>query len=356
MAELYLPAIVFILESHKFEELTLEYIVIVLEDLYIDLDLIPVLFSDEEDLPASFHGFKGKKLNAEGWILDTEGISGQADIQLPVTIDSPVSFYHSSMLLKQNKGIFQGGKATSRFLDDMGHVSKHFLIIYSLFYDLCGKELLISYLSVDQSDKIKNEKLYNDLVSNGFIYPDSMAAPVFPDISKVSASELSTDDSILIDRIANDIADNSRACKLTIFEKIAYIYRKLELYDKEALYLLRTIELLINTGKTEEAGCFFERLADLQRSAGLKTEKIELRQNICFLRAAIYDNKDDFATDVYLRLSSIEMNDPVLDSEKKIACSDYLYAMYKYKKGLDIAKLALIDIQDSDDTFLKTRV
>ncbi len=356
MAELYLPAIVFIPGSHLFEELTLEYIAIVLEDLYLDLDLIPVLFSNEEDLPASFHGFQGKKLGPEGWILDSEEESDQGDKQLPLSIDSPVSFYHASMLLKHNKGVFPGIKATHRFLDNMGHTSKHFLMIYSLFYDLCGKELLISYLSTDQSDKLKNEKLYSDLVLNGFIYPDSLSAPVFSEINQIVATEVCTDDLQLIDRITNDIESDFKGCKLAVFEKIAYIYRKLELNDKEALYLLKTIELLIDSGKTEKAGFFFKRITDLQRSAELVNSKVELRQNIYFLKAAIYDNKDDFAADVFLRLSSIELNDPVLDSERKIACSDYLYAMYKYKKGLDLAKLALLDIQDSDDTHLKTRV
>lgn len=356
MAELYLPAIVFIPGSHMFEELTLEYIAIVLEDLYIDLDLIPVLFSNEEDLPASFHGFQSKKISFKGWILDKSEETDQRNNQLPLTIDSPVSFFHSSMLLKHNKGVFPGIEATHRLLDDMGHTSKHFLMIYSLFYDLCGKELLISYLSIDQSDKLKNEKLYNELVFNGFICPDNLSAPVFSEINQVAATEVCSDDLLLIDRITNDIEDNFKGCKLAVFEKIAYIYRKLELFDKETLYLLKTIELLIDSGKTEKTGIFFGRIADSQRSTGIKTSKVELRQNICFLKGAIYDNKDEFATDVYLRLCSVEMNEPALDSERKIACSDYLYAMFKYKKGLDLAKLALLDIQDSDDTHLKTRV
>ncbi|MCK5201730.1 MAG: hypothetical protein KAR21_25425, partial [Spirochaetales bacterium] len=339
MAELYLPAVVFILDFHMFDELTLEYIAVVLEDLYLDLNLIPVLFSNEEDLPASFHGFQGKKLGSEGWILDKGEETDQWDNQLPLTIDSPVSFYHSSMLLQQKKGVFSGIEATHRFLNDMGHASKHFLMIYSLFYDLCTKEQLISYLSVDQSDKIKNEKLYNDLISNGFIYPDN-SAPVFAGINQVVAIEVCSDDLLLIDRITKDIEVNFKGCKLAVFEKIVYIYRKLELYDKEALYLLKTIELLIDSGKTKKTGLFFERISDLQRSAGMKKGKVELRQNICFLKAAIYDNKDNFAADVYLRLGSMEMNDPVLDSERKIACSNYFYAMFKYKKGLDLAKLA----------------
>ncbi len=347
MAELYLPAIVFILGSHRFEELTLQYIAIVMEDLYLDLDLIPVLFSEDEDLPALFHGFKGSKLKLEGWILDTQTL---------IRIDSPVSFYHSSMLLKHGRGAYQGAEATDIFIKDLGHTSKHFLILFTLFYDLCGKDNLISYLSVDQSDKLKNEKLYNDLVANGFIYPDSMAEPVFPEIKRVLNYEISSEDKVLINRIITGIVDKSKVCKLTIFEKISYIYRKLELHEEEAFYLLKTIELLIDTGKTDKAGLFFERIAEILRIDRLDKNKIELKQNICFLKAAIYDNKDDFAADVYLRLCNMEMADPVLNSERRVACSDYLYAMYKYKKGLDIAKLALIDIQDSDDTHLKTRV
>lgn len=347
MAELFLPAIVFILGSHRFEELTLQYIAIVMEDLYRDLDLIPVLFSKDEDLPALFHGFKGNKLESEGWVLNTQPL---------IRMDSPVSFYHSSMLLKNSRGVFQGAEATDIFIKELGHTSKHFLVLFTLFYDLCGKENLITYLSADQFDKLKNEKLYNDLVANGFIYPDSMAEPVFPEIKQVLHYKVSSEDKVLIDRIITNIIDKTKGCKLTIFEKISYIYRKLKLHEKEAIYLLKTIELLIDTGKTEKTGLFFERIADLFRIDGLDKNEIELKQHICFLKAAIYDNKDDFAADVYLRLCNMKMTDPVPESERRITCSDYLYAKYEYKKGLDIAKLALLDIQDSDDTHLKTRV
>ena len=356
MAELYLPAIVFIHDTHKFDELTLEYLAVALEDLYMDLNLIPLLFSNKEDIPASFNGIQGKKLKSEGWVPDGEVGPVKRDNKLPTSVDSPVSFFHAAMLFKDNNELYSGLEATYKFLDNMGPASKHFLMIYSLFYDLCEKDLLISYLSIDQSDKLKNEKIYNDLVSNGFVNPDNLAAPVFSEINHIIASEVSADDLILTDKIINDIGNNFTGCKLAVFEKIAHIYQKLKLYDKEALYLLKTIELLIDSGKTEKAGLFFKRIADLQSITGLKNNTVELRQNICFLRAAIYDNKDDFAADVFLRLSSMEIDNPILDSERKIACSDYLYAMYKYKKGLDLAKLALLDSQDSDDTDLKARV
>jgi len=54
MKDLLLPPIIFILNPDEFEDITLNYIASILEDFYPDMDLIPVLFSKEEDIPVFF--------------------------------------------------------------------------------------------------------------------------------------------------------------------------------------------------------------------------------------------------------------------------------------------------------------
>ncbi len=347
MAELFMPAMVFILDSQNFDDLSLKYISVVLEDLYSELDLVTVMFSEDEDMPASFFGFQGKKVELKTWNIDEDGSD---------PVDSPVSYYHAKMLQKMGKGSFNGSKATKNVLNNLGHKAKHFLIIYTLIYDLCGKDEIITYLSVDQSDKYKNENLYNELVLSGLIYPDKKAFPIFNDIRKILNYKFNSEDEILINRIIDAVLEQTMTYEVTVFEKIANIFRQLENHSKEALFLLKVVNHLIINGKTEIAGPFFERISVILRSDPLEKSKIELRQNVYFLKAAIFDNKDDFASDVYLRLSKMEIDDPVLNSEKNIVCSEYLFAMYKYKKSLNMAKSALIDVQDSEDFQLKTLV
>ena len=336
MEELFLPPMVFILDSHNFNELTLKYIAIILEDLYEELNLSTVMFSENEDIPAAFYSFPGKKVKSESW--------------------APVSYYHSKILEKMDKGLFNGTEATQKVIDTLGHNSKHFLLIYTLFYDLCGKDEIISYLSVDQSDKYKNENLYKELVLSGLIYPDINAFPVFINLKNFITYKFNSEDEILIDKIINSVVSRSTINDITVFEKIADIYRYLKNYSKEGMFLLDVINQLIISGKTKAAGSFFERVSVILRLNPVEKIKIELLQNIYFLRSAIFDNKDEFASDLYLRLSSMEIDDSVLNAERKIICSEYLFSMYKYKKSLDIAKSALIDIQDSDALKLKTRV
>ena len=347
MTELLMPAMVFILDSHDFNDLTLKYIATVLEDLYLDMDLITVMFSEDEDMPASFYGFQGKKVELDTWNLNDEG---------SLSADSPVSFYHSKLLQKMEDGLLNGSDATNRIVTQISHNSKRFLIIYTLFYDLCGKDEIISYLSVDQSDKYKNENLYNELVSRGFIYPGSNAFPIFPNIKKILAYEFSSEDEVIVDKIINAVITRSMFHEIIIYEKIANIYGLIGNYLKEANFLFNVINLLIITGKTITVGEYFERVAILLRRDILGKNKIELRQNIYFLKVALFENKDDFASDVYARLCKVECDDVLLNSERLIVCSEYLFALYKYKKSLNIAKLALIDIQDSEDSYLKTLV
>jgi hypothetical protein len=347
MSELYLPSLIFILDVHEFNDQSLRNIAVILEDLYLDLDLLPVVFSEEEAFPSSFNGFQGKKLHSEPWQLKEDPLE---------FLDSPISFYHS--LILKNKGLVPGAKTnfTRILLSDMGHKSKHLLLIYSLFYEICEKDLIFSFLSSDQTDKYRYENLYNLLIDNGLIYPSGTDAPIFKDINDLASYKFTSEDEVLIDRIVKQIVENPKGCNSTVFEKIAKIYKQLKNYTKEAMFLLDLIDLLIIRGKTAITGSYFERIAELLRMNLSGKSEIELRQSIYLLRAAIFDNKDDFASDVYLRLSRIQSADTVLDSERMLACSEYLFSMYKYKKSLDLAKLALIDIQDTANQNLKTMV
>jgi len=347
MLKLLLPPVVFILNSQSFNDITLDYISNILEDLYIDFEILTVIFSQEEDLPASFHGFQGKKLKFEPWSSDSEDI---------LQIYSPVSFYHYKMLPKMEHKILNELDYTKYMIKNLGHSLTHFLLIYSLFYDLCTKDEMILYLSTDQSDIFRHEKYFNDLVLNGFIFPDNKAEPIFKNIFDLLNYNFNSEDEILIERIINRVIDDSKGFKVTIFEKISAIYKKLKQPVKEAFYLLKVIDLLIIKGSTEIAGPFFKRIAEILRMNIHDKDIIDLRQNIFFLKAAIYDNKDDFASDIYMKLNEKVIDNTSLNSERLMACSEYLFANYKYKKSLDIAKLALIDIQDSENLKLKTRV
>jgi hypothetical protein len=356
MIELLLPSTIFILDVHNFNEITLKYIADILEDLYVELSLVPIFFSGEETLPASINGFQGKKIAAEEWNLYEKSESEQNISDPGMEINSPVSFYHSWILKDKDKGLFNGIDITDNILKELGHSSKHYLIIYSLFYNLCSKEALSDYLSVDGSDKLRNEKIIRDLVLNGFIYPDENGEPVFKDISRILAYKFTQEDELLIDRIVEDLRSKTNGTQLFVLEKIADIYRKLELFTKEAFYILDVIDLLIKTGKPEIASLFFERLSELLRKKMENKNTIEIRQNIYLLRVAIYDNKDDFATEVYLRLCNMETANPILDAERWLVCSEYSFALYQYKNGLDSAKLALLGIQDTDNSYIKTSV
>ncbi|RLD32294.1 MAG: hypothetical protein DRI73_07270, partial [Bacteroidetes bacterium] len=215
MAELFLPPMIFILDSHNFNELTLKYIAIIMEDLYEELNLITVMFSENEDIPAAFYSFRGKKVKSDAW--------------------SPVSYYHSKILEKMDKGLFNGTEATQKVINTLGHNSKHFLLIYTLFYDLCGKDEIISYLSVDQSDNYKNENLYKELVLSGLIYPDKNAFPVFINLENFITYKFNSEDEVLIDKIVNSVVSRSMITDIAVFEKIADIYRQLMNYSKEAM-------------------------------------------------------------------------------------------------------------------------
>ncbi|MDA3939536.1 MAG: hypothetical protein PF693_09530, partial [Spirochaetia bacterium] len=271
-------------------------------------------------------------------------------------IFSPVSFYHFTINNKEEKNLLNGPDSTLKVINELDHNSRRFFILYSLFYNLTGKTEIISYLSTDQNDKYRNESYYIELVNKGLIYPDNSAEPVFKDVDKIISYHFSSEDELIIDIIIKDVIDQSKGFKITIFEKIANLYKKLGNLSKEAEYLLNVIDQLIISGKTDIAGPFFERIAFLHRRNIDEKKLIEVRQNIYFLKAAIFDNKDDFATDINLRLNNVEFGNLVLNTERRIVCSEYLFAMYKYKKSLDIAKTALIDIQDSENFNLKTIV
>ncbi|MCF6335837.1 MAG: hypothetical protein L3J12_08860 [Spirochaetales bacterium] len=356
MDELYLPSLVFIIDSHSFDETTSSYLASILEDLYVELNLIPVLFSEEEDLPAVYNMLKGKKYQADEWVLEAED-KKENDGSVLSCYSSPVAFYHAARTYKVSNEIISENDIPKRIRGEMGYSVKRFLLLYSLFHDLCDKEIFFSLLETEQSEHLKNEQIYKDLISDGVIYPGNMGISYLP-LDDDTFINLKNDEKIIIADIAEIILERTEGFKLTIFEKLIYIFRKIGMYKEEALIILKTIDLMIISGKSDSAGTFFERIAQLIKGFPDKEDRdlIELKQNISFLKAALYDNRDDFAADVFLRLSNTVVIDTVLDSERKNSCADYLYAQYKFKKALDIAKSSLIDIQDSDNRYLTTQV
>ena len=349
MKDLLLPPIVFILNPDEFEDITLNYIASILEDFYPDLDLLPVIFSMEEDIPVFFDGFQGIKKKIESWTVQGEDSEINSKLSASSNSLSPILFYHTTNMLIKRKEIFYGSNASIELLKDLGHSAKQFLLIYTLLFDLCRKDTIVSYLSLNLSDKVRNEKIYLDLVYNGFIYPEPVGQPVISDIDIQLSYKYTQDDKLLFERIVKELNLKPDLSVILEYEKIAGIYKKLELPYNETDYLLRAAKLIILTGKTEKALILFERVSFLLRNDFKKSEDIELRQAILFLKAAIYDSKDDFAEEVYLKLLKMDSKNLILDSEKKIACSEYLFSLYEYDKALKIAKLALIDIQDSGD-------
>ena len=269
---------------------------------------------------------------------------------------SPVLFYQTASSLAKQKEIFFAYDFSLELLNELGHSAKQFLLIYTLVFDLCTKDSIISYLSLTLSDKVRNEKIYKDLVNTGFIYPEPSGQVVFSDIDKKLSYTYTQDDKQLFEKIVDEINLQSGQPQILVYEKIANIYKKLDLPIKEADYLLRAVNLLITRGETERAVVFFERVSFSIRAKLINSKEIELRQAILFLKAALYDNKDDFAEEVYLRLNKMQTNNKVLDSEKMIVCSEYLYSKFEYDKALKIAKLALLDIQDSGNSSLTADV
>jgi len=356
MRELLLPPIVFILNTDDFKDATLNYVASVLEDLYSDLNLLPVLFSTEEDIPVFFDGFHGKKKKIEPWILQGEDPCINNSLPEESIGLSPVSFYHIKRLLIKRKEVYYIDNPSIELLKELGHSTKQFLLIYTLFFDLCSKDTIISYLSTNLPDKVRNEQIFKDLVNTGFIYPDPIRQPVFYDIDKKLAYTYTRDDKQLFEKIVEELNLQSEVSEILVYEQIANIYKKLNLPIKEADYLLRVIKLLIVRGVTEKAVVFFERISLILRENLTNSKDIELRQSILFLKAAIYDNKDDFAEEVYLRLNKMNSKNLIPGAEKKIVCSEYLYSMFEYDKALQIAKLALIDVQDSGDSILTADV
>ena len=356
MKELLLPPIVFILNTDDFKDVTLNYVASVLEDLYIDLDLLPVLFSTEEDIPVFFDGFHGKKKKIEPWVLQGKDSSINNSLPEESIGLSPILFYQTTRLLIKRKEVYYTDNPSIELLKELGHSTKKFLLIYTLLFDLCSKDNIISYLSANLSDKVRNEQIFKDLVNTGFIYPDPIPKPVYFDIDKKLAYTYTQDDKQLFEKIVEELKLQSEISEILLYEKIANIYKKLNLPIKEADYLLRAVKLLIVSGLTEKASVFFERISFILRGNIKNSKDIELMQSILFLKAAIYDNKDDFAEEVYLRLNKMNSKNLVISSEKKIVFSEYLYSMFEYDKALQIAKFALIDVQDFGNSILTADV
>ncbi len=346
LKEKNLPVVVYILEVDKFQERTIEIIAQIIEEFMDELDIIPVLFSGQPDIPACFHNFQVVKCRSEGWPLSEENNDEK---------QSPVTYYHS-YLLKGQKGITLAGLEASRYLiSEFDSYTKRILYIVTLFNGVLNTSEIIGLLTEEQSEKIKYNRAFNDLTAYGFLFPGRIL-PVLPELLDEIRKIHGTEEDQFFRNISL-LYRNYRGIDPHILKSLSDIFQgigdKLQTLD----FHMQTINSLIEQRRTEAALLLFEKASVMIKKLKPENPDVSLTYNLLFLKAALFDSRDQLAGDLVQDiLAAGESNDDFIEINRNVVLAEYFYSRYTYHKALEPAKKALMYIQKSEKQELESLV
>jgi len=340
-----LPVIVFLIEIDNFAEQSLEIIADILEECAGELDIIPFLFSNNSDIPACFRNFPAEKWDYTEWEKNKDNAKN---------VESPVTKYHTFLLEQQKGGHFSGINASVHLIDDFDSYTRRILYLSTIFPDMFQPLEMIGLLTNDNSEKIKYSRAFKILVTYGFFYPERYM-PVFPDLLDTLKKNQSADDEPFFKASALFFANTYDNPQL--FMNLADSFSKIGDHKRELDFRLKTVRVLIQQRKTEQAIRIIKDSFNLIENLSRDKKKWTFTYNKLFLEAALFDSRLQLAEDFFQTiLSAGEYTDDNTERERYMIFAEYYYGRYRYQKALEPAKKALLIVQKGDYPAIESEI
>ncbi len=336
-----LPFIIYFMDVDRFHERTLEIAADIMEEFSRSTDIIPVLFSGNPDVPACFHNFSVIKHLSEEW-------HSQGNY-------SPVSNFHSYLLGKRKGTKHVGLQATKTIMDDFDSFTRRILYIATLLNGLLSPEEIINMLTEENLERIKYDRAFNDLKAYGFLYPDH-SIPVFPGLLVELRKIHGEVENRFFKKLEKVYAEKGNSAP-RVYMSLAGVFNEIGEAEAEIAYTFHAVRALIDVRKSEDAVTLLKEVSQrIKKSPVENAENIRIHDQL-FLRAALLDARDELAHDFYQTvLSSGESRNNQITLNRNIILSEYYYTKYDHKRALKQAKMALIQIQKSDNPPVESAV
>lgn len=269
-----------------------------------------------------------------------------ADLSLQV---HAVSLYHTALLLKRGVGFFSGMQATKRMVRDLNRLEAKMLFLFTLCEGLFDADELRREFPFDRVERGEYMSVLSDLVEVGLLKGDGSLKPVYPELAPFLSRQLGEEGAAL-EQLFGDLLMARQRSGDERCEQLAQRWFRHRSGSVQAIYwLLSRLERLISRGKISLAAPFFEDASLAVRR--LESQQVELRDYLdaLYLSSSLCEGRDRLAGEIAGRFSERpEPLDTKIRSTRRLALAEYLLSVHSYRKAMDPAKSALLELQESE--------
>jgi tetratricopeptide (TPR) repeat protein len=350
MQEALLPSILVIRRIQEYRRETLNTLGRILGSFQGRDGFITIVSGREEELPADFAELAVVRVPFRRWHMRDLSLFLDPSFLKPLAEEHrepAMCLYHSFLLMERGKGYVSGAKATRRVVRELSDIHMKVLFLATITEGICTAEEIQRIFSIKNIERGEFSTIATDLIDIGLLAEKETLTPVFPQLRIILKKELGLEgdelERIFIEEVQKGaLSGKSEHC-------IASLFMQEEHQSVQALKrLLGRIERFITIGKHALAAPLFEECSKKMNRLG---DNPELRDYLdaLYLYSAVNEGRDALAGELALKFSERpEPRDLAVRTLRRLAMGEFLLASHSWRKAMEPAKAALLELQESD--------
>ncbi|WP_051086183.1 tetratricopeptide repeat protein [Sediminispirochaeta bajacaliforniensis] len=315
--------------------------------------LLAVISSREGELPAEFSDYAVNKMAFQLW--HQKELTRMVDEELLVGLDvekeeTAISLYHMGLLLRRGSRGFSGLAATKRLIRELPVFHQKLLYLTFITGGLYSAEQLRALFGIDSVEPGEFRTIATDLIDLGLLAESELLRPVFPELRDYLKRELGGEGEKLASFFTVYLSKDTEGSGRNAYRNNSIMLEE-QPADQSASWLLDRLGRLVCSGRLSLATPFFEEATkSLHRLSPGEGELSDHLQAL-YLLSAIQEGRDSLAKEIISLFNERpEPRDWKVRNLRRLALGEYLLAVHAYRKAMEPAKAALLELQDLPGT------
>ncbi len=260
-----------------------------------------------------------------------------------------VTLFHTLQLLREGKGLSLSFKASKKYLFTLSSLHKKILLQISITDGFFTLETLHTAFGNDLIERGDFSTILSDLIDYGFVRDEPFLRPIIPQLAEIVEKEYPEESNGWKEEYANILLDQLHSFSAPFYIPGEAFFDSAPFGLLSIEWVLGRIERLLAFEQGQLAAPWFEEAT--RQLAGMGNPLPWLRESLdtFYLLSAVREGRDGLASEIAGRfMERAEVSDFYVRNYQRLSLAEYLLAIHSYRKALDPAKAALLELQDPD--------
>lgn len=317
-----------------------------------DSDITLILEGRGNTLPAEFGSSSVHQLHLRPWTPGS--IASCFPMELPEGVDPEkeifsVSLYHMLQLLRAGSGLHPSTGASKTYLKSFSSAHRRALLQICISPGFFTIDSLHRSFGNSVIERGEFSTLVTDLIDYGFVKDDQLLVPIFPNLEEFLEKEFAGEREGWRDAYAQTLLEQLYQYNGELFIPGEAFFDRTPYKEESLQWVLGRIERLLAFEQGYLAAPWFEEAT--RRIMRLENPPLWMRDTLdsLYLLSAVREGRDGLAQEIAGKfMERPELSDFYPRNLRRLALGEYLLAVHSYRKALDPAKTALLELQDQD--------